>query len=119
MTKKPFYWDDTEAMLINKYNHSSPTGLICYYKNNRVVGCSRFTRLRTCCQCKKLSTPKKIQYRWFFGGQSNAEERMHGDLSLHGYFCMGCANKLRTLEKNWWAMRENKTLINKLKRGIK
>lgn len=60
-----------------------------------------YTPLYICEICKKMSTPKHVNYKYRLG---------------YDYLCMSCWNKLRPIEKKQEEVKEVKKLINKLKR---
>ncbi len=73
---------------------------------------AKFTYLKQCRRCKRVSTPKRIQYRAFFG--QNKEPNWE-----HGYYCIGCWNILRVIDKELDETVATKKVINKLFRQIK
>ena len=77
---------------------------------------ARYTKLRKCFKCGRVSTPKKIQWRSFFGGESRKEWRDNGSSSLIEPCCMGCYNKIKPLSKAHWECKEIRSLISKFKR---
>lgn len=72
------------------------------------------TLLRKCYFCGKISTPKNIQWRAFFGGDTVHDYKKYGFSYIHEPCCVGCWNKIRILDKAWWIHKENKKLIREL-----
>lgn len=114
---------------VEPYRSYRPTGLITYYNcfrkdgkpriNPQIEDYARFTHLRKCHFCGKLSTPKHIQIRCFFGGEGTKEWRENGCSWIQGPCCVGCWNKIRPLDKQHHECRRNRTLLNKLKQEIR
>ncbi len=80
-----FHYYKFDVLASGKGIRKTPTHL--YYAD--------YTPLRTCCNCGKVSTPKKVQYRAFFGG-------VYGKISMeHGNYCVGCFNQIKVMDKKY------------------
>lgn len=110
---------------VEPYKSYRPRGLITYYnlfkkngdwrKTPEILFCAWFTHLRKCHFCGKVSTPKNIQIRSFFGGEDVRQRRKEGCSWMQEPTCVGCWNKVRKLSEAHFQVRENRTLLRRVK----
>lgn len=102
--------------------------LIDYYQSGEILKSGRkstrwstgfvwYTPLLRCFSCNKISTPKKIQWR-FFSTQTTRRWKPD-DITICEPFCLGCWNKLRALEKRMHDLSDMKKEIEITLKNIK
>ena len=82
---------------------------------------NKFTLLRQCSECSKVSTPKKIQVRHLYGLQFEAESislRFKEHERTYPMLCMGCYNKVKPMHEKLCDNEELRLDIGRLKREI-
>lgn len=76
-----------------------------------------YTPLLQCFHCKKISTPKKIQWR-FFSTQTTRRWKAD-DITINEPCCFGCWNKFRAIEKRIYDLSDMKKEIESMLKDIK